>query len=1155
MTKFNHAFKALTTVSTLAIFVATGHGLAQAQSAFKWGHGGDTAETDRVLSEAQVQIKYDGINAVTQLNVSANNGAVVASKQGNVTFQTFWNYGSFIERAEVRIFSADQSVRDDQVLIFPVVNGIATMPANSGFDDELIYVLRVYGPEGRFDETIAKPLTLNDGPAPKPVDTVSEQKLVGYGIDRTAVKNIRVKGGSVTVFGRDVEAGGQVTVLGQSVPTDRHGKFAVQHILPYGEHSVGVSVSENGQRTVFDRDIRLDGTEFFYVFIGDVTLGSQNSDGPADFLASNDEDFDDVYVNGRGAMYLKGRVKGDYLVTGAIDTGEERIKDIFNNLDEKDPRQLLRRLDSDRFYPVYGDDSTLVEDAPTQGRFFLKIEKDDSHVMWGNFATQIVGTEFAQLDRGLYGGVLDYNSQNTTSFGERKTQVTGFAADPGTVPTREEYRGTGGSIYFMQRQDMTIGSERVRVEIRDKVSGLVLETRDLHPQEDYDVDYIQGRILLTDPLQSTSTDRQIVRDGDLSGNDVYLVVRYEYTPTLSDISGYTVGGRATQWLGDTLRIGATAQNETTESADQTLYGVDALLRHSAGTYLKGEFAQTEGPGFGQAFSTDGGFTFNDVATAGQANVKADAYRFEGALDLADITNAQGEISAYYDHQDRGFSGSNSLVQGDVDRWGANASLDLGQRTRINAKYDEIESGLRGMSRAAYGDISHDLTDYVSLSLGVRHDDRDTVATAFNTAMDGSRTDVSGQVDYKASDSTSVYAFGQATIDRDASRYKNNRFGIGGQFKLNDRLAINGEVSEGDGGLGANAQATFTRSDNSEYYLGYALSTDSNDTGFASQTQSLANQGVLTFGAKKRFSDSLSVYGEERFGYARTQSSLSHVYGLTFNPSETWSFGANVENGRIEDDFNGAFDRTAIGVSIGRATENTRIASNLEVRFEDGVISGDSRDRTTWLMRNTISHSANEDWELLGRLNFAYSDSDEADFLDADFLEGVIGAAYRPVDNDRLNALVKYTIYEDLSPSQQLSSGGSNLLARQRSEIFSADAIYDLTEKLSIGAKYGFRSGEVALDRTSDTYFKSDAHLGVIRADYHVIKKWDILAEGRIMSSSLADDEQYGALLGLYRHVGDNAKIGAGYNFSKFSDDLTNFDADSDGFFLNLVGKF
>lgn len=1152
----NKTLRALTTVSAIALATVSGHSIADAQSAFSWGQGSAAAKTDKALSDAHIQIKYDGINAVPQLNVSANRGDVAVRRSEAVTFHTYWNYGAFIDRSEVRLFDVNASTQSTPLMVLPVgENHTAQLAAQADLPEDIIFVLRAYDKAGRFDETEAKLLTLVDGDKPEPIPTLPGETLSGYGIDRTAIRNIRVKGGSVTVFGRDVADTGTVSVLGQNVPVDSRGQFAVQNILPFGDHGIDVVVTENDQRTVFDRDVHLNGTEFFYVAIGDLTLGSQNSDGPADFLAASDEDFDDVYVNGRGAMYLKGRVNGDYLVTGAIDTGEDRLKDIFRNLDDKDPRQLLRRLDADRFYPVYGDDSTVVEDAPTQGRFFLRVEKDDSHVMWGNFATQITSTEFAHLDRGLYGGIADYNSQKTTSFGERRTQVTGFAADPGTLPAREEFRGTGGSVYFLERQDLSIGSERLRVEVRDKVSGLVIETRNLRPQEDYDVDYIQGRILLSDPLQSTVRDTQVVRDGALSGNDVFLVARYEFTPSLSDVGGYTLGGRATHWLGDNLRIGATAQTEKTGNADQNLRGVDAILRRSAGTYIKAEFAQTDGPAFGQSNSTDGGFTFDNVAPQGQANVKAEAYRVEGAVDLADISGLTGQARAYFDHQDDGFSGANRLVAGEVERWGGGFSADLSAATSLSVQYDEVNAQLRGTTQAAYGDITHKFSGKGSASLGIRHDDRQIPAGGFNPSVDGTRTDASGQIDYQLNEHVSLHAFGQATLDRDESRSRNNRFGLGGDFKLNERLTLTGEVSEGDGGVGANAQASFTRSDNSEFYLGYALSTDRTDTGFATQTQSLANYGTLTFGAKTRYSDSLSVYGEERFGYGRNQTSLTHVYGLTFNPSEVWSFGANIENGQIEDDVNGTFDRTAFSLSAARASEGLRLASNLEGRFEDGLIAGTSRDRTTWLMRNTASVDAGENWEMLGRFNFAISESDQSDFLNADFVEGVIGAAYRPVYNDRLNGLLKYTYFEDLSPAQQTSAGGTRGLARQKSQIFSVDGIYDLTQKLSIGGKYGFRSGEVALDRTSDEFIKSDAHIGVIRFDYHVVKKWDVLAEGRVLSSSLADDKQYGALLGIYRHVGDNAKIGIGYNFSKFSDDLRDFNADSDGAFINLVGKF
>ena len=1154
----------LTTTSTFALIssligTAVLGGTAQAQVSnlppVTWAHSSET-KVDKDLAEADIQIKFDGLDVTTQLNVTANNGSVTVLRGAPVEFSTFWNYGHFIERGEIRIFDIGASVQSTPLKVLPVDGSQnAALVDMSALPDDIIYVLRVYGDKDRFDETEAKPLTLTHGDNFEPIETINVSNQIGYSIDRTAVRNIRVKGASVTVFGENIAEPNQVTIGSQTVPTDINGRFIKQMILPFGDHAVEIEVNSETHRKNFTREIYLDDTDFFYVSIGDITLGTSSSVAPAEFLGKQDQDFSDVSTIGRGAAYFKGRVKGDFLVTGSIDTGEERLGNLLSNLNDKDPRQLLRRLDADRFYPVYGDDSTLVEDAPTQGRFYLKVEKDDSHVLWGNFSTQITGTEFAHLDRGLYGAVGDFRSKKTTSQGERVTHVTGFAADPGTIAAREEFRATGGSVYFLNRQDLSIGSERVRVEIRDKVSGLVVETRDLRPQEDYDVDYIQGRILLSDPLQSTTRDNQVVRDGALSGDDVFVVVRYEFTPTLSDVDGFTVGGRATHWVGDHLRVGVTGQRETTDAADQTLWGVDAIVRHSAGTYIKGEIAQTNGPGFDQARSTDGGFLFEEVDGQGGSDRRALAYHIEGAVDLSDISNFSGKIDGFYDKQEDGFSGANRLISGSVERWGLGASLDLTERTHVSLKYDDVDSEARGATRAIYGDLKHDLSEKTTLSAGIRYDERDvTTGIAFPLA-DGSRTDASVQVDHQIDEDLSVYAFGQATLDRDLSRQSNDRAGLGGEIVVNERLTLNGEGSYGDGGFGANAQATFARSDNSEFYLGYGLSADRTDTGFSNATQSLANFGTLTFGNRTRFNNSLSVYGEERFGFGSEQSSKTHVYGLTFNPSEVWSLGASIENGEIEDEVNGSFERTAITGSIARASDDVRVATNLEVRFEDGTSGGVARDRTTVLSRNTVSVEPDQDWEILGRFNFVISDSDEADFLDADFVEGVLGAAYRPVENDRFNALVKYTYFEDLAPAQQISSGGQFELPRQRSQIFSIDTVYDLTKKLTIGGKYGYREGEVALSRLDDNFVSSDAQLGVIRLDYHVVKKWDLIGEVRWLSTSLADDDRFGALAGVYRHVGDHAKIGVGYNFSSFSDDLTNFDDDNDGFFVNLIGKF
>ena len=47
----------------------------------------------------------------------------------------------------------------------------------------------------------------------------------------------------------------------------------------------------------------------------------------------------------------------------------------------------------------------------------------------------------------------------------------------------------------------------------------------------------------------------------------------------------------------------------------------------------------------------------------------------------------------------------------------------------------------------------------------------------------------------------------------------------------------------------------------------------------------------------------------------------------------------------------------------------------------------------------------------------------------------------------------------------------------------------------------------------------------------------------------------GFLAGIDRDLGRNFRIGVGYNFTDFSDDLTDFDYDHQGPFLNLVGKY
>ena len=77
----------------------------------------------------------------------------------------------------------------------------------------------------------------------------------------------------------------------------------------------------------------------------------------------------------------------------------------------------------------------------------------------------------------------------------------------------------------------------------------------------------------------------------------------------------------------------------------------------------------------------------------------------------------------------------------------------------------------------------------------------------------------------------------------------------------------------------------------------------------------------------------------------------------------------------------------------------------------------------------------------------------------------------------------------------------------------------------------------------------------MRGRYHLIRAWDGLIEYRRLEVDEALSEREGLLVALDRHVGDNFKVGLGYNFTDFSDDLTNLDYDHKGWFINAVGKY
>ncbi len=979
--------------------------------------------------------------------------------------------------------------------------------------------------------------------------------LVGYGETRLAKQNIPLKGGAVKVFGTDVPDGHSVWLAGRPLPVNDEGKFVAEAILPAGMHTVEVAVLDHaGNGQLFLRDLEFSKSDWFYVGIADLTIAADDTNGPAELVTQDETHYDnDLSVDGRLAFYTKGKFGDGWKLTASADTREGPFEDLFSNFMEKSPDALFRRIDPDYYYPTFGDDSTVIEDAPTQGKFYTRLERNQSYGLWGNFKVGYLGNSLAHVDRSLYGANLHYQTQGTTSFGDERFLFDGFAAEPGTVASRDEFRGTGGSLYFLRHRDILTGSERVRIEIRDNDSGIVTAVRNLTPGLDYDIDYLQGRVLLAEPLSATADDEMLVDSGGLGGNRAYLVARYEYTPGFDEIDALAAGGRAHYWFNDHIKLGLTSNRNDENSTESSLNAVDLTLRKSPDSWLRIEASESEGGDVLTLASDDGGFNFDAESEPEGQDVSGGAYRVDASIGFNDLfDNARGKLTLYTQNLEEGYSSPGLTASSDIDQYGGALEMPLTDRIGLRAKAD-TKSRERGLeTSAAEIDVDYLLNDRWTLSGGVRQDERtDRSPEVPLTQEQGERTDAVVRAEYDSKTRWSAYGFAQDTVEITGNRDENSRIGTGGAYRINDRFRVRGEVSGGDLGAAGRVGGDYLYTDRTNLYLNYALENERTDNGVR------ARKGTLTSGFKTRYSDSASIYVEERYSHGEVPTGLLHSAGFDLAPNDRWNFGANLDFGTLKDPETSAETRReAIGLRVGYGFDGISFASALEYR-EDETENPDSSfaTRTTWLTKNSLKYQFTPDWRLLGKLNHSVSESSLGEFYDGDFTEAVLGYAYRPVGHDRLNALFKYTYFYNLPSADQVTIENTASEYIQKSQILSADMLYELTPRWSVGAKYAYRLGQISQEREDPEFFDSNAHLYILRADWHFVRKWDATLEWRTLDLPDAQDKRDGALAALYRHFGRHVKLGVGYNFTDFSDDLTDLDYDSQGVFINVVGKF
>jgi len=1107
-------------------------------------------------------------------SLSVQAAATVPFENGQVIrplrFHSYNNYASFIQKLEVTLYRGT-----DTDLVTPLArielpadyvgdaewNGELPPQIKLRTGDDLIYVARAYGAGGAFDETRLQRIQLvtpADFDRGLQLTRENVQKTLGqaldgdsaqnlqlsnsiYGQSMLRLQNIPIHGSRVRLYGRNLEPNSRVRINGQDFPVDLEQKFAAEFLEPVGEHRYDVSVeSRDAPSAQRQLDVDVTGRYLFLVAIADVTVSKNSASGNLQPLAADDRDDDSFLSEGRLAFYLKGKLRGKYLVTAQADTQDRELKYLFRDFTQADAQDVFRRLDPDLYYPVYGDDSTTYRDVDTQGRLYLRVDWDQSQAVWGNYATGITGTEYGQYVRSLYGGALNWRSLEATPLGEARSQVKVFGSEAQSAPGHSEFLGTGGSLYYLRHTDVLPGSEQVVLEVRDRTTGRTETRATLQEGVDYEIDNLQGRLILTRPLAQLTREnvRSITRDMPLDGYDQLLLVDYEYVPLGFSSDDVTYGARGRQWIGDHVAIGGTWIDENRSGENYSLKGADLTLQAGRGTYLKMEQTRTEATAAPVFYSDNGGLSFiRRNPYEGRRSGTASAVEARANLRELGWTTQDWSLGAWWRDVDAGFSVARQDTGLPIQEYGAEFLGYLNDDFSLYGRHTRTEQGELALEQSQLT-AEWRLGNDGQLTGELRRVREEQALQSVDALL--------AAIGYRQrfGSSWELYGTGQVTLDDDGGAYeKNDLLTLGARYLFGDRSSVGAEVSGGSRGHGAKVDGEYRMAPDHSLYGSYSFSSDRTGTDPLFDT---GLQSGWTLGQRWRLSNQVNVYNESQYLKDRRQDSagIVHTFGMDFYPAQGWNLGFTIMDGELDSTL-GRVDRRAYSVSGGRTDAVAQWNSKLEYRRDSGA-----EQREQWVTTNRLLYKLSEDWRFALRANYADTEDRIDRLADAKLVETNMGFAWRPHDNTRWAGFGKFTYLYDVA---SLGQEGGNLYD-QRSQILSLEGIRQLGARWEVAGKLASRWGDYRTGRGEGAWLDSRADFAALQLRYRLFGEWEGLAEHRWLKVRDGGVRK-GWLVGVDRRVGENFKIGVGYNFTEFSDDMTELKYDQKGFFLNMAGYY
>jgi hypothetical protein len=874
--------------------------------------------------------------------------------------------------------------------------------------------------------------------------------------------------------------------------------------------------------------------------------------------------FSRQFNNGRGdaaaraAFFLKGKIKGDALLTAAFDS-------------DKDTRgRLLRDIQPEVYYPVYGDSSVKTFDARSSSKLYVRVDKHKSYLLYGDFAT---GDGFSQPTSG--GMVAPQQLRSLGAYNRTLTGARGhweqangvinvFAANDTLKQVVEELRGFGTSGPFVLRNNSALeNSEKVEIVVRRKDSpGTIKSVQALRRYDDYSFEPFSGRILLSRPLPSIDAD----------GDPTSLRISYEV-----DQGGerFWVGGVDAQAnITQRITVGGALVQDRNPLAPYKLGSVNIGAQLGSTTRATLEAARSEGT----LWANGGSLSTNPSYAAGEERLDQAGRAARLAIEHRGETTTVDAVAV---KTGRDFYNPAAPLQQGRSEASAKGSWKFSDIWRFFVELlgsKDTGSGGRRVGGVVGAEVK--ISESLTLTGGIRKVEENALwngsgnliqpnATPGGSSATGGTGGLYGGIDplvVNPSTGAATMRYGllpAATASQGISVNATTVF-IGASYRATDRITVHGLAEgsvRGDDKHRVLLGAAYKVGERSRLYANF-----DNQAGVTS-AYGAARSRAFSVGADTSYMPGGDVFTEYRLRDATgRESQWANGVRNTWMLREGLTSTTGLEYVSVLNGQGGSAAAATLGLDY-TADPLWKLGSRLEWRrvFDNSATPQNERSDSV-LSTLTVARKLDRDWTLLVRnylLRNSYASLPAAPTGLPAVLPATggyvalqnrfqVGAAFRPVDSNAIDALAKYEYKTSRNADGQV---GLN----EQVHIGSVHAVYHPLRTWWFNGRLAAKARrENGLSADGPTRYNAWMVSG--RAVYDITEDWDV----GLMVASLQGSPgggapwtrqyAYGVEAGYL--VRQNLWLSAGVNVRGFSDrDLSASEYTNRGVYLRLRFKF